>query len=437
MENKMEKDRLISIPHLGRVEGHGGIEVEIENSKITRVNMDIFEGSRFYEVLIIGKKFTEVSSIVSRVCGICSAAHTLTSQMATENALGIKVTQRTEFLRGLLLHGAAIESHALHLGCLILPDLLGYDGPLAMAKDYPNEVTIALNLKKLGNQIQDLIGGRAIHPINAVVGGFGRIPTRSELEKLYTELEKGLAYSSALVDLFSKIKLPEYTKHEGIYAALEPKEERYSYLGDYILTSDGVRRPIEEFRNICHEKVVSHSTAKQSLYNSKPFMVGSLARINLNWKLLSGKAKQAREKLISELPSHNPLHNNLAQMIELVHSIERSQQLIKFLFEEGFGHEEPLKYEIHAGKGVGAMEAPRGTLYHYYEFDDAGKIVDADIITPTAQNLANVEKDMRGAVETLMKEPVKIIRGSLESIARAYDPCISCATHLVKLKVQS
>lgn len=432
----MEKDRLISIPHLGRVEGHGGIEVEIEDGKVTRVNMDIFEGSRFYEVLVVGRKFTEISSIVSRVCGICSAGHTLTSQMAAENALGIKVTQRTEFLRGLLLHGEAIESHALHLGCLVLPDLLGYDGPLAMVKDYPGEVSIALNLKKLGNQVQDLIGGRAIHPINAVVGGFGRIPKKKELEKLNFELEKGLELSTALVDLFSKIRLPEYTTHSGIYAALEPTEQRYSYLGDNIITSDGVRRPIEDFRSICHEKVVSHSTAKQSLYNSQPFMVGSLARINLNWKLLSGKAKLAQEKLLPELPSHNPLHNNYAQMVELVHSIERSQQLIKFLFEQGFGDEEPLKYEIHAGKGIGAIEVPRGTLYHYYEFDDEGKIVEADIITPTAQNLANVEKDMRGAVETLMKEPVKVIRASLESIARAYDPCISCATHLVKVIIK-
>jgi sulfhydrogenase subunit alpha len=430
----MEKDKLISIPHLGRVEGHGGVEVEIDNGKVKRVNMDIFEGSRFYEVLIVGKKFTEVSSIVSRVCGICSAGHTLTSQMATENALGIKVTQRTEFLRGLLLHGEGIESHALHLGCLVLPDLLGYDGPLAMAKDYPGEVTIALNLKKLGNQIQDLIGGRAIHPINALVGGFGKIPTKTELEKLYVELEKGLAYCDALVNLFAKLKLPEYTTHTGVYAALEPKEQRYSYLGDVILTSDGIRRPISEFRNICHEKVVSHSTAKQSLYNSKPFMVGALARVNLNWKYLTGKAKEAQEKLMPNLPSHNTMHNNSAQMIELVHSIERSQQLIKFLFEEGFGHEEPLKYEIHAGNGVGAIEVPRGTLYHYYEFDNTGKIVDADIITPTAQNLANVEKDMRGAIETLINEPVETMRNSLEHIARAYDPCISCATHLVKIK---
>jgi sulfhydrogenase subunit alpha len=430
----MEKDKLISIPHLGRVEGHGGIEVEIDNGKVTRVNMDIFEGSRFYEVLIVGKKFTEVSSIVSRVCGICSAGHTLTSQMATESALGIKVTQRTEFLRGLLLHGEAIESHALHLGCLVLPDLLGYDGPLAMAKDYPGEVTIALNLKKLGNQIQDLIGGRAIHPINALVGGFGKIPTKAELEKLKVELEKGLTYCDALVNLFAKIKLPEYTTHTGVYAALEPKEQRYSYLGDDILTSDGIRRPISEFRNICHEKVVSHSTAKQSLYNSLPFMVGALARVNLNWKYLTGKAKEAQEKLMPNLPSHNTMHNNYAQMIELVHSIERSQQLIKFLFEEGLGSEEPVKYEIHAGKGVGAIEVPRGTLYHYYEFDDSGKIIDADIITPTAQNLANVEKDMRGAIEILINEPLEAMRNSLEHIARAYDPCISCATHLVKIK---
>lgn len=432
----MDKDRKIVVPHLGRVEGHGGIDVEIDKGEITKVNMEIYEGSRFYEVLIIGKKFSEISSIVSRVCGICSAGHTLTSQMATESAFQIKVTPRTEFLRGLLLHGEAIESHALHLGCLVLPDLLGYDGPLSMAKDYPKEVTIALNLKKLGNTIQELIGGRAIHPINAVVGGFGKSPSKTQLEKLNSELQKGLEMSDAIIDIFSKIKLPELNFSEGIYSALIPKEERYSYLGDYIYTTDGVKRPISEFRSVCHEKVVSHSTAKQSLYNNQPFMVGALARININHKYLTGKAKETLNKLFHTLPSHNPLHNNLAQVVELVHSIERSIQLIKFLFESGFEPEEPVKFEVFASKGIGAIEVPRGTLYHYYEFNDLGEVIEADIITPTAQNLANVEKNMREAVKTLIQGPINTVQSTLENIARAYDPCISCATHLVNVRIK-
>ncbi len=432
----MDKNKKIVVPHLGRVEGHGGIDVEIEKGEITKVNMDIFEGSRFYEVLIIGKKYSEISSIVSRVCGICSAGHTLTSQMATENAFNIKVTRRTEFLRGLLLHGENIESHALHLGCLVLPDLLGYDGPLSMAKDYPKEVTIALNLKKLGNKIQELIGGRAIHPINAIVGGFGKCPSKMQLEQLNSELEKGLELSDAIIDLFSKIKLPDFNFKEGIYSALLPKEDRYSYLGDYIYTSDGVTRPISEFRQVCHEKVVAHSTAKQSLYNNQPFMVGALARININHKYLTGKAKEALNKLFPTLPSHNPLHNNYAQAVELVHSIERSMQLIKFLFESGFEPEDPIEFEVFASNGVGAIEVPRGTLYHYYEFNDKGEVVDADIITPTAQNLANVEKNMREAIKTLTQGPMNILQSSLENIARAYDPCISCATHLVRIKIK-
>lgn len=430
----MDKDRKIVVPHLGRVEGHGGIDVEIGQGEITKVNMEIYEGSRFYEVLIIGKKFSEISSIVSRVCGICSAGHTLTSQMAIENAFQIKVTPRTEFLRGLLLHGEAIESHALHLGCLVLPDLLGYDGPLSMAKDYPKEVTIALNLKKLGNTLQELIGGRAIHPINAVVGGFGKSPSKAQLEKLKYELEKGLEMSDAIVDIFSKIKLPDLDFSEGIYSALLPKEERYSYLGDFIFTTDGVKRPISEFRSVCHEKVVAHSTAKQSLYNNQPFMVGALARVNINHKYLAGKAKEVLEKLFPKLPSHNPLHNNLAQVVELVHSIERAIQLIKFLFDSGFEHEEPVKFEVFESKGIGAIEVPRGTLYHYYEFNDQGEVIEADIITPTAQNLANVEKNMREAVRSLIQGPINTVQITLENIARAYDPCISCATHLVNVK---
>lgn len=432
----MKVNKSISIPHLGRVEGHGGIEIDIENGEVHKVNLDIYEGSRFYEVLVIGKYYYEVPPIISRVCAICSAGHTLTSQMAVENAFGLQVSRKTELLRGLLLNGELIESHSLHLSALVLPDLLGYDGVLAMAKDYTKEVSIALGLKKLGNSIQELIGGRAIHPINALVGGFGKIPAKKELLVLKTNLEKGLNDALVIADLFKTLKISDYPESPTIFAALEPEDTtRYSFLGDYIITSLGEKFPKEEFRKICHEGVVKHSHAKQSLYSGKPFMTGALARINLNGtKSLQGKAKEVQEKLLPKLPSENILHNNLAQMIELVHSIERSIALVDLLIEEGLEPEEVLKFEIHAGKGVGAIEVPRGTLYHYYEIDDEGKIVDADIVTPTAQNLANCEKDLRVSVGKLLNEPKDYLEFKLEMVVRAYDPCISCAVHLVTLK---
>jgi len=424
----------IDIAHLGRVEGHGGIHVEIKDGEIKKVDMEIYEGSRFYETLVVGKHFTEVPPIVSRVCAICSADHTLASQMAVEDAMGIEITPRTRMLRGLLLHGSMIESHALHVFALALPDLLGYPSVLAMAEDYPDEVTAGLGLKKLGNIVQEMIGGRAIHPVNAVVGGFGKVPSKDELANLATQLEEALDKTMSMVELIGSLRLPDYSDPSNIYAALHNDEERYSYLGQWIFTSTGEKKPIHDFREVCNERVVRHSTAKQSLYSDKPFMTGSLARININSHLLKGRAKEALEQLLPEIPDYNDLHNNVAQFIELIHSVERSLVLIRSLVQDPLKDEDPIRQAVRSGAGVGALEAPRGSLYHYYEIDDSGIVTEADIITPTAQNLANIEKDFRTALTKIMGSSNDEIRAHLEMIARAYDPCISCAVHLVDVE---
>jgi sulfhydrogenase subunit alpha len=432
----MKINKKIAIDHLGRVEGHGGIHVEVRDGKVTKVNMDIYEGSRFYEELIVGKHYEEVAGIVCRVCAICSADHLLASQSATEKAFGIEVSRQTYLLRGLLLHGSMIESHALHVYALALPDLLGFDGVIGMAGTYPKEVTIALELKKLGNLVQELVGGRAIHPINPVIGGFGVIPTNEQLIDLKSKLEKGLQNALLTVDLYEKLlPLPAFADSPTVYTALVPREPRYSYLGDKIHTTLGDCFSVEDYRKVCHERVVSHSHAKQSLYANQPFMTGSLARLNLNHKHIKGNALEVQKRLLPDLPNTNILHNNTAQLIELIHSLERSIILIDHLLEEGIEPEEPVKVEPRAGKGVGAMEVPRGILYHAYEYDENGYLVDADVITPTAQNLANAEKDLRTAVEQLMSTDEEQLRLSLEMVARAYDPCISCAVHLIDLKM--
>lgn len=433
MNEKMEKN--IRLGHLGRVEGHGGIEVDIQDGKITRVNFDIYEGSRFYEALIVGKHYREVPSIVSRVCAICSVAHTLTSQMAIENAFSVAVSPQTTLLRGLLLHGGMIESHALHVFLLVLPDFLQYSGALDMAKDYPTEVGIALRLKKLGNAIQTLVGGRAIHPINPIVGGFGRIPTRREIEDLHAQLEEGLKEALKTVPLFENIELPDFADSPSIFAALRSTDDnkRYRLLGDRIITSLGDDIPVSDFREICHERVVRHSHAKQSLYSDKPFMVGALARVNLNHEHLAGEARNTLNRLMPELPLNNTVANTWAQLVELVHSIERSIEIIDTLLSNGLTDEEPVRFEVRAGAGTGASEAPRGMLFHYYVFDENGCMADADIVTPTAQNLANIEKDFHVTVERCIDEPRDAIAQKLELVARAYDPCISCAVHLVRV----
>jgi len=421
----------IDIPHLGRVEGHGGIHVEITDGEISQVDMEIYEGSRYYEVLVVGKHFTEVPPIVSRVCAICSADHTLASQMAVEDAMGIEISPRTRLLRGLLLHGSMIESHALHVFALALPDLLGYTSLLEMVDDYPEEATLGLELKKLGNTIQEMIGGRAIHPVNAVVGGFGKTPSMEDLQSLSELLQSGSDDIMKLVELMESLEIPDYSDDTNIYAALHNAEERYSYLGHEIWTSTGEQKPIHDFREICHERVVEHSTAKQSLYSDNPFMTGALARININGHLLEGRADEVRERLLPDLPNLNDLHNNTAQFIEIVHSLERARYLVDQLIQQPLGDEDPVTQSMRSGIGVGALEAPRGSLYHRYEIDGDGTVTDADIITPTAQNLANIEKDFRTAVTRKIESSRDELAHQLEIIARAYDPCISCAVHLV------
>ena len=423
----------IVIDHISRVEGHGGITVKIKDGEVADVNMDIFEGPRFFEPLVVGRTYDEVAPILMRICAICSASHTAASLMAVENAFGIEVTAQTRLLRELLVHGGNIESHALHVFCLAIPDFLGYPSVIALASDHLQEVKMGLELKKLGNTIQETIGGRAIHPVNAIVGGFGRLPTREALFGLKEQLKEGLEQSLAAVDLVSGLQVPDFCTSPNVYAALSSDGSGYGLLGDKIALSTGDTKEIRAYKEICQERVVPHSHAKQSRFNDKPFAVGALARIALNGTKFSGQARRAREKLGLNALSENMLDNNAAQAVELVYSIERSIEIIDELLRVGIKEEKPVEVKVRAGTGTGAVEAPRGTLYHSYSFDEMGRLTKADVITPTAQNLANIEKDLRASVENLIDEPKESLGSKLEMVVRAYDPCISCAVHLLKI----
>jgi len=426
----------IVIDHICRVEGHGGITVGIKDGKVTEVNMDIFEGPRFFEPLVVGRAYDEVSPILMRICAICSGTHTVASLKAVESAFGVTVSRQTHLLRDLLVQGGNIQSHALHLFCLSIPDFLNYPSAIALASDHAQEVKMGLELKKLGNTIQEAIGGRAIHPVNATVGGFGRVPTRDMLFDLKEQLKRGLEQSLTTVDLVSGLQIPDFCVSPNIYAALSSNEHAYSLFGDKIALSTGDTKDIKAYKEICNEEVVSHSHAKQSWFKSKPFAVGAMARIILNGQKLSGEAKKAKVRLGLDAVSDNMLYNNAAQAIELIYSIERAIEIIDELLGTGIEEEKPLKVRVQAGTGIGAVEAPRGTLYHSYSFDEAGRLIEADVITPTAQNLANIEKDLRVAVENLMDEPKELLSSKLEMVVRAYDPCISCAVHLIEVNFE-
>ncbi len=426
----------IVINHICRIEGHGGITVNIKDGKVAEVNMDIFEGSRFFEPLVVGRAYDEVAPILMRICAICSAAHTVASLMAVENAFDITVSPQTRLLRELLVHGGNIESHALHLFCLAVPDFMNYPSAIAMASDHPQKVKMGLELKKLGNTVQEAIGGRAIHPVNAVIGGFGKLPTEKQLLELKEQLKRGLEQTLVTVDLVSGLQVPDFCTSPNVYAALSSEGSGYSLFGDKIALSTGDTKDINMYKELCEERVVAHSHAKHSRFNDKPFAVGALARIALNGEKLSGQAKRAKERLDLSSHSDNMLYNNAAQAVELVYSIERSIEIIDELLTAGIKQEEPIEVKAKAGTGTGAVEAPRGTLYHNYSFDEKGRLTEADVITPTAQNLANIEKDLRVSVENLIDQPKESLAPKLEMVVRAYDPCISCAVHLVEVNFE-
>jgi len=425
----------IVIEHLARVEGHGGITVEMEGDSVGSVRFDVFEGARLLEPLVRGKCYQEVAPILSRICAICSVAHSLTSLKATENAFQVRVSPQTELLRELLYLGESIESHALHLFLLAIPDYLNYPSAIALAADNPGAVALGLRLKKLGNLIQETIGGRAIHPVNAVPGGFGKAPTPDQLIELRSAVTRGMADAEAVIDVMASLPEADFCHSDTVYAALRSPSLDSYYAGDEVMVvSDGDRAMVRaaDYRTLTNEVSVEHSTAKHSSFRGKPFMVGSLARLTVNPQRLTGRPAEAMKRLKLQLPADNPMDNNKAQAVELIDDVERALTIIEELLRTGVKDERPVPIHPRAGTGTAITEAPRGLLIHSYTYDADGRIASADVITPTALNAASMETHFRRAVEQCTERDEAVIGRRLQMIARAYDPCISCSVHLVR-----
>ena len=435
---------VLKIPHLYRVEGHGGIRVTVGDQGIEDCQMSIFEGSRFYEALLRDRNYFEVPGIVCRVCAICSVAHSLCSTYAIEDALGLAVSRPIKRLRDLLNMGEFIESHALHLFCLATPDYLGFSGVLEMQPQFDKEVRQALQLKKFGNLIQERIGGRAIHPVNVVIGGVGTWPEKKIFDELREGAQSALAILRQIEPLIASLQQEDYATQDRVYVALEGDEDGLILgHGDRLQASGHEPVDIHDYSKYVNESVVRHSTAKQSRFSNRAFMVGSLSRMVHHSKLVTGEAGQILRRLMGEQPAPNPLLNNAGQFVELVYCCE---QVIQMCDELRALPTQPSAdpYHLHPEKtvrGTAAMEVPRGTLFHSYEINEEGYITDADIITPTAQNLAQVESDIAKTVQTWLDSNKdggdERLRKNLEMVARAYDPCISCSTHLVDLTVRA
>jgi len=422
----------ITVEHLARVEGHGGITVELDNGSISKVHFDVFEGARLLETIVRGRTYEDISQVLSRICAICSVAHSLTSLKATEKAFGVEPSPQTLLLRDLLYRGESIESHALHLFFLAVPDYLGYPSAIAMAADHGEAVKLALRMKKLGNTIQETIGGRAVHPVNAVLGGFGKVPDETQLVALRRALLDAARDCETALGVLASLPPANFCHSDTVFAALRPPGVYGYYEGDEVVVlSNGTRQSImaDDYRSLTNEKAVPHSHAKHSTFRGRPFMVGSLARLSANVDKLEGTALAAMRKLGLELPSDNPMDNNKAQAVELIFDVEQALKIVKSLLVEGVKNEPPVEVRPRAGTGTAITEAPRGLLVHSYTYDERGRILAADVVTPTALNAASIEEHLYRTVEQSPSKDTLELRKKLEMIVRAYDPCVSCSVH--------
>lgn len=432
----MSNDFSIHVEHLTRVEGHGNIELNVKNGKIEKLQWSVVEAPRFFEAMLRGQNYNELRPITSRICGICSIGHSLASLKATEDALGVKISEQTALIRRLAIHGENMQSHILHIGYLAAPDLLGVGSvfPLVGTKHTDSLLKI-VKLHRLANEMSDLICGRTIHPIRLVVGGFSMLPTEKQLKELRKRLEESKSITNDVAKVIYSVadKLPNFTR-ETEYIGLSADDEYALYDGVINSTDTGKFTDYKDYRSITNEYVVPQSTAKYTKHKRGSYMVGALARFNLNSNKLHPAAKDVAKMFNLEAINYNPFMNTIAQLVEFVHSTEDSINLIDKILEKGIKDEKPVKPKVKAGRGVGIVEVPRGILIHDYTLNSKGYCIKANCIIPTNQNHANIQLDMEKLVPEIIDRPPKEIELALEMLVRAYDPCISCSTHYLNVK---
>jgi len=421
----------VNVEHVTRVEGHGNIVVNVKEGKIEECKWEVVEAPRFFEAFVRGRTYLEVSHITSRICGICSIGHTLCSLQATEAALGVKISEQTRLLRRILIQGENLQSHVLHSYFLAAPDFVGAPSVFPLVKTHPEVVVRALRMKKLANDLCDVFGGRTVHPITPTVNGFTKLPEINEIKGIRKRLVDASPDLEATLALFQTLQIPPFER-ETEYISLKSKEE-YALYDGVIASTDAGTTPVANYRNWTNEYLVPHSTAKYAKNVRDSYMVGALARFNNNHDQLSPRAKEAAAALGLKTPCYNPFMNTVVQVVEAVHAVDESIRLIDEVLDKGL-KEEDRRILLKAGKGVGAVDVPRGILFHDYTYDKNGICREANCIIPTNQNHANIQKDMEALLPQILNQPQDEIRLKLEMLVRAYDPCISCSTHLLKVK---
>jgi sulfhydrogenase subunit alpha len=422
----------VNVHHLTRVEGHGNIVVDVKNGELVKCDLEIVEAPRFFEAMLRGRPYYEASHITSRICGICATGHATASLRATENALGVEISEQTELLRKLVFHGEIIDSHVLHVYMLVAPDFFGVGSVLPLASSHPEVVKRALRIKKLSGDLCAMVSGRHTHPIAMTVGGFTHLPTIEELLAMKERLVAAREDMDETIALLKALPWPQFER-ETEYVSLQ-KDDEYAYIDGVIATTDGFTYELPDYRKVTNEYLVPHSTAKHTKHNRESYMVGALARFNNNYEQLHPRAKAAAEELGMKPIVTNSFLNSAAQAIEMVHCVEDSINLIDELVDRGIKEEPRYQFQGKGGEGVGSCDVPRGILFHNYIIDDEGLIQGANCIIPTNQNYGNMEADMRALVPQVLDRPQEEITHMMEMLIRAYDPCISCSTHFLNVE---
>jgi sulfhydrogenase subunit alpha len=425
------KTKTLKVDYLARVEGEGGLDVKIRDDKVVDVKLKIFEPPRFFEAFLRGRQFTEAPDIAARICGICPVAYQMSAVHAMEYALSVKVEGPLRDLRRLLYCGEWIESHVLHVYMLHAPDFLGYEDAIQLAKDQPEVVQRALQLKKIGNEIVTLVGGREIHPINVRVGGFYKVPTRRDLEPLAERLKWARDAALETVKLVATFPFPDFDQ-EYLFVALRHPDE-YPFNEGHLVSNRGLDITVDHYEEHFVEEHVQHSNALHStLKGLGAYFVGPLARYSLNFDRLSPLAQEAARTAGLGPTCSNPFKSIIVRSVETVYACDEALRIIQgYTVPEKPAVEVPVR----AGVGYGCTEAPRGILYHRYRIDARGAILDAKIVPPTSQNQKTIEQDLWQFIPKHLDLPPEKLQWQCEQAIRNYDPCISCATHYLTLNL--
>ena len=424
--------RSIKVEFLARVEGEGGLFVKVKDQRVLDVKLRIFEPPRFFEAFLRGRTFNEAPDITARICGICPIAYQMSACHAAENAFGTQIDGPIRELRRLIYCGEWIESHALHIYMLHAPDFLGYEDVIQMAKDHAQAVQRGLRLKKIGNEIMTLVGGREIHPINVRVGGFYKAPSKEQLAGLAENLKWAREAALETVQWVATFTFPDFQRDYEFVALRHPDE--YPLNEGRLVSNKGLDISVQEYDQHFIEDHVQHSNALHSVRQERgAYFVGPLARYNLNFDKLTPLAQEAARSAGLSAQCRNPFQGILVRAVELVYACDEALRIIA---DYRMPERPYVEVRPREGTGYGCTEAPRGILYHKYTYDEHGLILSAKIVPPTSQNLKTMEDDLAEFVSTRLHLPNDRLQWLCEQAIRNYDPCISCATHFVRVRIE-